>query len=91
MSDTKYYRSTLSGLAVELAPPDRQAGEVAPQELRFVAYREKFQGDTVKVGYLATDNEVAHSKLANDPNVTEIKKKDFDEATTAEDSQELGH
>lgn len=77
----KYYRSSISGLSVEVAPPDESKGEVAPQAVRFAPYREKEFGDVTKVGYLATDNAVAQAKLENDPNVTEIDQDEFEKAT----------
>jgi hypothetical protein len=78
---TKFYKSNISGLSVEVGEPDFDKGEVAPQLVRFEPYREKVFGDPVKVGYLATDNAVAQKKLANDPNVVEIKQEEYDKAT----------
>lgn len=89
-SAVKYYRSSISGLSVEVAPPDESKGEVAPQTVRFAPYREKEFGDVTKVGYLATDNKVAQKKLANDPNVTEIDEDEYNKAT-GEGSSPVGY
>lgn len=89
-ASVKYYRSSISGLSVEIAPPDTSKGEVAPQTVRFAPYREKEFGDVTKVGYLATDNPVAQGKLENDPNVTEIEQEEYDKAT-GEGSAPVGY
>lgn len=89
-ANVKYYRSGVAGLEVVVAPPDESKGEVAPQTVRFAPYREKEFGDVTKVGYLATDNAVAISKLEGDPNVTEIDQDEYDKAT-GEGSAPVGY
>lgn len=72
-SGTKYYRcSEFSALSV------KQEGE---RLARFQPYFEKWQGETVKVGYLASDNEKVQAILADDINVQEIEEADFKKAT----------
>lgn len=48
---------------------------------RFVPYRERWQGEEVRVGYLATDNKDVQKRLAEDGNVEELSKADFEKAT----------
>ena len=59
---SKYYKSKIAGLSVVVGEP--LPDEVAPQLVQFQQYRERFQGDEVKVGYLETDNEVAQKALS---------------------------
>jgi len=80
----KYYRTRLSGLQVVVGKLDPTKGEVAPPTVKFEAYEERYQGDKVSIGYLATDNSVAIEKLKNDGNVEEISQKDFEDATNEE-------
>lgn len=82
MADVKYFRSTISGLSVVVGKP--KGGEVAPETVRFSPFEERIRGDKVLVGYLETDNPVAHKKLATDANVQEIKEKEYHEATDVE-------
>lgn len=79
-SSKKYFRSTIAGLGFQVAESD-PANPVAPEVVRFVPYYERFQGDRVKVGYLATSDDRVLDRLAEDPNVEEISAKDFKEAT----------
>jgi hypothetical protein len=90
MADTKYYRSLLSGLEVVVGDPPKDGSSLDHEKVRFVPYREKWQGDTRKVGYLATDNPVAIEKLQDVSEAEEITKKEFD-ASTGEDATELGY
>lgn len=81
----RYYRSQVAGLSVYLdAPKD---GDVAPQTVRFMPYYERVNGDDSKVGYLVTDDARAIPKLAEDYNVEEITKKEFDAATAGENAR----
>lgn len=82
---TKYYKSRIAGLSVVVGDP--LPDEVAPQLVQFQQYRERYQGDEIKVGYLETDNEVAQKALSKDFNVEEIKKEDFEKATDPKDPQ----
>lgn len=77
----KYFRTNIAGLSVEIDSPDRQKGEVAPKVIRFKQYVERVNGDQCRVGYLATDNDVAIKKLSSDYNVSEISKDEFEKAT----------
>lgn len=87
----KYYKSCLSGLSVVVGEHDPAHPGDAPKSIRFVPYVEKFEGDKVYVGYLATQNEVAHTKLAVDPNVEEIDKDEFEKATKSEKAQRAAY
>lgn len=82
---TKYFKSRISGLSVQVAdaPTDeeKEKGNVAPPVVRFEAYEEKYQGDKVVVGYLATDNLVAIKKLSKDGNVESISEKEYIDGT----------
>ena len=81
----KYYRSRLHGLSVvvnnDLEDPDPTT---AVEKVRFEPFQEKFQGDDVKVGYLATDNKRAQELLDNDPSVEELTKDEYEKATDTE-------
>ena len=48
---------------------------------RFKPYLETYQGDPVKVGYLATSDPVVVERCVEDYTVEEIEKKEFDKAT----------
>lgn len=74
-----YFRTMVAGLKVVVG--NIEAGEVAPPTVQFSQYREKFEGDNVRVGYLATDNEVAIDKLRADHQVEEIDSDDYAKAT----------
>lgn len=87
----KYYRSRLSGLSVVVGEVDPIHPAEHPQTERFVPYVEKFEGEKVYVGYLKTTNSVAQEKLANDPNVEEIDKDEFEKATKSEKSQRAAY
>lgn len=79
---TKYYRSRLSGLSVIVGGVP--SGEVAPETVRFVPYEERWEGDKVVIGYLATDNAVAQRKLKDDINVEEIDEDTFVNSTNSD-------
>lgn len=84
---TRYFTTPIAGLMVQIGnvtPEDMEKGNVTPPHVRFEAYEERRQGDKVVVGYLATDNLTAISKLAKDGNVTEISEKEYKEATDTE-------
>ncbi len=85
----RYFKSQIAGLTVQVGPP--LSHEVAPQTVRFVPYEEKFQGDPVKVGYLATDNAVAIKKCRADDNVEEIDKDEFEKATTGKNAKRVAY
>lgn len=81
-ADQRYFKSSNDGLKV-LVGNRNEDGTHDPDLLDFVSftrYTEKFQGDTVRVGYLATDNERAIEVLSNDPYVTELSQEDYDKA-----------
>jgi hypothetical protein len=79
--DTLYFRSTIAALSVMVADADPKKNEVAPKTVRFVPFYEKFEGDTVKVGYLKTSNEVAIKKLLDDFHVTRISQDEYEKFT----------
>lgn len=76
----KYYRSSIAGLGFQVSEQDPN-NPVAPELVRFVPYYEKYQGDRVKVGYLATDDKRVFDRLEADANVEEISAKEYKEAT----------
>lgn len=78
-SKVHYYRSKLSGLSVIVGGATSDNPE--PQYVRFNAFLEKEAGDPIKVGYLATDNEIAIERLAQDPNVEEIDQSEYKKCT----------
>lgn len=83
--EVKYFRSLNDGLAVQVGDNNPE-GSYDPDLLvhvRFTRYTEKFQGDTIRVGYLATDNARAIEVLSNDPYVSELSKEDYDKAVEA--------
>lgn len=84
-SKAKFYRSRLSGLKVVVN--DQVADPTLVEYVRFTGVKEKFQGDTILVGYLKTSNKVAIEKLAGDPNVEEISAKEWKESTNAPDPE----
>jgi hypothetical protein len=78
----KFYRTRLNGLTIILG--NHKA--LDPDELervRFTTKLELFQGDKVKVGYLATDDKRAHKILEADYNVEEIEEKEYNKAMEA--------
>lgn len=81
----KYYKSQISGLTVILGSPKN--GEVEPEKVRFSPFEEKEDGERIKVGYLATDDERAHERLAEDPNVEEIDKDEYKKRTDTSNSK----
>jgi ethanolamine utilization protein EutQ (cupin superfamily) len=86
----KYYKSAISGLSVVIGQPDREKGEVAPKTVRFTPYLEKENGDSVKVGYLQTEDTTVQGILKHDSNVVAIEKDEFDKAT-GDKAIELGY
>lgn len=78
--ETKFFRSTISGLAVQVgdAPaPGEQHQTVRFQPRKFFDKRIK---EHYVEGYLATDNAEALEKLAADVNVEEIKESEYNTA-----------
>lgn len=69
---TKYYRSDIARLEVIYNGKD---------SVQFEAYEEKWEGEKVYVGYLATDVAAAQAQLEQDPNAEEIDKSLFDKKT----------
>lgn len=80
-SDMKYYCcKLLPGLSIQIG--DEPGREDRPSEVRFVPYQDKDKnGDAIRVGYLATDEQDAQEILEDDPNVEEITSQDFEKAT----------
>lgn len=85
-SGKKFYRSSIPGLSVVVGEPEE--GQVAPQTVRFVPFEYTSElGEKLVFGYLATDNEVAQKKLANDHNVVEIEEDSFNKYTDEKNKQ----
>jgi len=78
--EVRFYRSRLSGLSISLRDDVTLADPSKVEEIRFVAKTEKFQGDTIQVGYLATDDVRAFPILENDFNVEEISEKEYNDS-----------
>lgn len=76
----KYFKSNISGLAFQVSESDPE-NPVAPEVVRFVPYFERYQGDRVKVGYLATNDPRVLDRVVADPNTEEITSSDFKSAT----------
>lgn len=74
-----YYRTRISGLAVQVSPSDPE-NPIAPEVVRFQPVKERYQGDQVTVGYLATDDKRAIEILKTDGNVEVISKDDYNKA-----------
>lgn len=74
-----YFRSSVPGLSVLTGE-----GDVSPEREQFEPYKEKWQGEDIAVGYLATRNPVVIAKLKNDSSVDEISKEEFDRYTKGE-------
>lgn len=85
---TKYFRSKIAGLSV-VVDQTPEEGQIAPQIVKFTAYRERIFGDETKVGYLATDNARAIELLTADPSVEAITKKEYDASTDVENGARL--
>lgn len=76
---TRYYRTNIAGLSFVVGAP--QGNEVAPETVRFKQYQEMWQGDEIRVGYLATDDIRAQRIAKADINVEEIEEEAFNQAT----------
>jgi len=82
---THFYKSRLAGLSVVVDNDrDNQDPTTALEQVRFVPYEEKFQGDIVRTGYLKTSDPRAVKILATDSNVEEISEDEFKQATDTE-------
>ena len=81
-TQTAYFRSRFAGLKVVVG--EAPEGELEQEFVAFTPYWERWDGDRVRVGYLATDNPVAIEKLSADDNVEKITKTDFEAATDTE-------
>lgn len=75
----RYYRSQIAGLALTVGDPGE--GQIAPETVNFVPHKELYQGDYIKVGYLATDNVIAQRIAKSDPNIVEIKEDEYNQST----------
>lgn len=79
----KYFKSTISGLAIQLNEPDNDdRTDIGVDEVKFVPVRffDEARGEHYELGFLATDDEYAQEILAEDSNVTEINKSEYDKA-----------
>lgn len=77
---SRYFKSLIAGLSFQVSESD-PANPVAPENVRFVPYREKYQGDPRNVGYLECSDPALLERLDADHNVEEISAKEFKEAT----------
>lgn len=77
---SRYFKSLIAGLSFQVSESD-PANPVAPENVRFVPYREKYQGDPRNVGYLECSDPALLVRLEADANVEEISAKEFKEAT----------
>lgn len=77
---SRYFKSLIAGLSFQISESD-PANPVAPENVRFVPYREKYQGDPRNVGYLECSDPALLERLEADGNVEEISAKEFKEAT----------
>ncbi len=79
----KYFKSTIAGLSIQINEPDNDdRADIGIDEAKFtpVRFRDEQAGEYYYLGFLATDDEYVHEVLADDPNVTEIKKSEYDKA-----------
>lgn len=84
----KYYRCReASALTVIVGPPVE--GGVVPQTVRFAPFEERYEGEAVKVGYLATDNKRAIQLLKEDSSVEEIDEEEFVSRTDPENNPKV--
>lgn len=83
--DTKFFKSVIAGLSVEVGKTPKQHEE--QQVVRFSPRKffDKRTREHFTEGYLATDNADAIRKLADDVNVEEIKQSEY---TTAIENSE---
>ena len=81
-SGSRYFRSLKAGLKFL---------DGKGENVRFVPYFEKYQGDRIRVGYLELKSGKAADRVAADSFVEEITAKAFKEATTGKDSQQAGY
>lgn len=68
--DTKYYRC-FNHAGLGIFDGDKMVA-------RFQPFAERYQGETVKVGYLETDDAKVQARLDADSNVEVIEKKDYE-------------
>lgn len=87
----KFYRCReFAGLSITVDARDvRDPNQLV--EVRFVPYAEKWQGETVKVGYLETTSSRAQQILAADGFVEEIDKAEFEKSTDPEKSERVAY
>lgn len=77
-SGFKFYKSRLFGLKVIVN--DQVADPTLVEYVHFTGVKEKFQGDTIKTGYIKTDNKIAIAKLEGDPMVEVITEAEYEKA-----------
>lgn len=78
-SDTRFYKSSIPGLAVALPPLDEEDRSELHQEVKFTPYNffDEKKGDHFQLGLLATDEFEVLEVLADDPNVEEISEEEY--------------
>jgi len=74
----KYFKSLHSGLMITKSVA--REGQDPEQKViaRFFPYAETFEGDTVRRGYLITDDKEVIDRLKDMPDVEELTKKEYD-------------
>ena len=75
-----YFKSQVAGLSIQIG--DEPARDEQPNTVRFTPYEffNEKRGEHYSVGFLATDEPDALEVLADDANVEEISKEDYEKA-----------
>lgn len=75
-----YFKSQVAGLSIQIG--DEPARDEQPSTVRFTPYEffNEERGEHYTVGFLATDEQDALEVLADDANVEEISKEDYEKA-----------
>lgn len=79
-SKLSYFKTDVAGLRLMVDGGDTKEGRM-PEYVRFEPHFETYQGDRVRVGYLATDNAKAIKMAKEDYTVEQISKEDYEKAT----------
>lgn len=78
-ADLKYFKTSIAGLQIQIG--DEPARDEQAQMVRFSPYKffDEENGEHFVVGLLETDEQDAIEVMADDPNVEEITKAEYDE------------
>jgi hypothetical protein len=74
----KYFKSQSSGMSISVNNTDPNGTPSAEVVARFFPYAETFEGDTVRRGYLITDDKRVIERLSDDPTVEEITSSEYE-------------